>query len=114
MKEHSLNTLKMLAREALKEGTDDLFIKKCQINALIELIDNYPNELKELLTNMISHVEREMHDLGLCVDCGAELEHDCAKTTVDLTYKNGAIETLVSITKVCPNCGHTETSKYTF
>ena len=114
MKKHSLNTLKMFARDALKEDTDNLFKKKCQINALIELITDYPNELKELLTNMISNVEGEMHALGLCVDCGTELEHDCSKTTVDFTYKNGVLETLVSITKACPNCGHTETNTYTF
>lgn len=110
----SLNTLKNFAREALKEDTDDLFMKKTQLNALIELINNYPNELKDILASMVGNIEKEMLAFGLCIHCGTELEHDCSKTTVDLTYKGGVLETLVSITKVCPNCGHSETSKYTF
>lgn len=110
----SLNTLKNFAREALKKDTDDLFMKKTQLNALIELINNYPNELIHIINIMISNIDTQMHAFGLCTECGTELEHDCSKTTVDLTYKNGVVETLVSITKVCPNCRHTETSNYTF
>lgn len=110
----SLNTLKNFAREALKENTDDLFMRKTQLNALIELINDYPNELKDILTSMVGNIEKEMLAFGLCIHCGTELDHDCSKTKVGFTYKNGVIETLVSITKVCPNCEHSETSNYTF
>ena len=111
---YQLDTLKMFAREALKEDTDDLFMKKTQLNALIELIKDYPNELTNIIARMIGDVEKEMLAFGLCLDCGAELEHDSEKTSVDLTYKKGVLETAVAITRVCPKCGRTETNTYTF
>ena len=112
---NKLNTLKLFAREVLNDDTiDDMTMRKAQLNGLIELIKDYPTELINLIQQMISNIDKEMRALGLCVECGAELEDDCSKTDIDITFKNGKYCQKVIITKVCPKCGRTETREYIF